>query len=544
MKSTLYKIATGILISTIGFTSCEVNRIPETDITDPSFWQNEADLKMGANRLYPYLPGLPVTNDVWSDDAYGTDNNSTSDGTRITPGTDSFYGDQYALIRWANNIMEKSEVVLENGTSPELVDIYLGEARFFRAWGYYELFQRYGAVPLILKTLTEDAPELLEPQASREEIIQTIYADLDIAIDLLPNPSEQEASDYGRITRTAALALKSRAALFEGTRAKFHEYGDPQSHLTIAREAALEIIRSGEHDIFPNYFDLFQYEGNGRNNKENILVRMYGQNTENSISSHVTQRNLETGAANPTKYLADSYLMTDGLPIDQSPLYEQPTNTVEVFDNRDPRMGDTFFKAGDEYIGTRPVYTIPPLNFQKTGFGNRRYANLDDWQVSRSYIDRAIIRYAEVLLIYAEATYELNGSISDEDLNISINELRSRESVNMPPLTNAFVAGNNLDMREEIRRERRVELALEGFRYWDIIRWKIAEDVLKRDILGNYYFDEFKEQEGTDPLLTDDNIILLQRAENRFFDPAKDYLWPFSTEQLSLNPNLEQNPGW
>ncbi|WP_268223634.1 RagB/SusD family nutrient uptake outer membrane protein [Sinomicrobium oceani] len=544
MKSTLHKIATGILICTMGMTSCEVNRIPETDITDPSFWQNEADLKMGTNRLYTYLPGLPVTDDVWSDDAYGTNNNSISDGTRIVPGTDGFYENQYALIRWANNIMEKSQLVVENGTAQELVDVYIGEAYFFRAWGYFQLFQRYGGVPLILKTLTEDAPELLEPQASREEVIQTIYDDLDIAVSLLPDPSDQDASEYGRITRTAALALKSRAALFEGTRSKFHGYGDPQSHLAIAKAAASEIIQSGEHDIFPNYFNLFQYEGNGPDNKENILVRMYGQNTENSISYHVTQRNLETGVANPTKYLADSYLMTDGLPIDMSPLYEQPANTVEVFNNRDPRMGDTFFKAGDEYIGTRPVYTIPPLNFQKTGFGNRRYANLNDWQVSRSYIDRPIIRYAEVLLNYAEATYELDGAISDEDLNLSVNKLRSRESVNMPALTNVFVAANGLDMRQEIRRERRVELALEGFRYWDIIRWKIAEDVLKRDILGNYYFDEFKEQEGNDPLLTDDNIILLQKKENRYFDPARDYLWPFATEQRALNPNLEQNPEW
>ncbi|WP_289024143.1 RagB/SusD family nutrient uptake outer membrane protein [uncultured Salegentibacter sp.] len=530
------------LIMVFGVLSCNVDRLPETSISDPAFWQNENDLKSAANYLYTFLPGLPETGDVWSDDAFGTSANSISDGTRITPSSDGYYRAQYRLIRAANNIIEKADLVADRGGDIDQINIYVAEAKFFRSWGYFNLFRRYGGVPLILKTLNIEDEELNMGQASREEVVTQIYSDLDSALLDLKSPGTIKAEDYGRISKTAALAFKSRVALFEGTRSKFHGYGDAQKHLMIAKTAAKEVMDSGEHDIFPNYFNLFQYEGEGRQNKENILVRQYGKNLEESISYHVAQRNLETGAANPTRGLATSYLMTDGLPISKSPLYEKPTNTVEVFNNRDPRMGATFFKEGDEYIGTQPVFNIPAISFQKTGYANRRYANLNDWQVSRSYIDRTLIRYAEVLLNYAEATYELDESISDEDLNISVNILRDRESVSMPHLTNSLVDNNGLEMREEIRRERRVELALEGFRYWDLIRWKTAEIELPKTILGNYFFDEF----GTEvvPEVTSDNLIILQKAENRHFDPARDYLWPFPVNQIALNPSLEQNPGW
>lgn len=536
------KLLIVFIVGGIFFSSCDVDRLPEDRISDPAFWQNENDLKAAADYLYTYLPGLPETSDVWSDDAFGTQTNSISDGSRITPGSDGYYGNQYRLIRAANNIIEKASDVEELGAEPERVNWYVAEARFYRAWAYFNLFRRYGEVPLILQTLEITDDQLYEGAASREEIIAAIYADLDYGAQNLRKPSELPSEDYGRITSSAALAFKSRVALFEGTRSKFHAYGNPEEHLTIARDAALEVIESGEHSLHPDYFELFQYEGEGPQNTENILVRQYGKNLEESISSHASQRNLETGAANPTKALADSYLYIDGLPIDESPLYSQPENTMDVFEDRDPRMHATFFKEGDEYIGTQPVFNLPQLSFQRTGFANRRYADIDDWQVSRSYIDRALIRYAEVLLNYAEATYELNEEISDEDLNISINVLRQRESLQMPLLANGFVNSADLNMQEEIRRERRVELALEGFRYWDLIRWKTAEEELPKPVLGNYFFEEF----GTEvvPNTNENNQILLQEAENRNFDPSRDYLWPLPSDQLGLNPALEQNPDW
>ncbi|GGF18115.1 RagB/SusD family nutrient uptake outer membrane protein [Echinicola rosea] len=540
MKYNIKNIAAILLVLLVGITSCDVDRLPETQLSDPAFWRNENDLKLASNYLYTYLPSIPVTSDVWSDDAFGTSANSISDGTRIAPATDGNYNNAYSLIRAANNIIEKAPRAIENGVDPQVVDRYLAEAKFFRAWAYFRLVKRYGDVPLILTTLSEDAEELYAPAALRAEVLEVVYDDLDEGAQYLPAPSELASGDYGRLTNTAALAFKSRVALFEGTRAKYHGYGDPEFHLTLAKEAAEACMNAGEHALLNVYFDIFQYEGEGPGNKENILVKQYGVNVSESIVSHTTQRTLETGAANPTKALADAYLMEDGLPTDKSPLYATPESILEVFENRDPRMLDTFFKEGDEYIGTQPVFNVPNLSFQRTGFANRRYANLTDWQNSRSYIDYTIIRYAEVLLNYAEATYELNGNITDEELNSSINLLRQRAGV--AQISNSFVNANGLDMLEEIRRERRVELALEGFRYWDLIRWKTAEDILPRTVLGNYYFDEY----GTDvtPNVNEDNIIVLQEAENRSFDPDRDYLWPLPINELGLNPALEQNPNW
>lgn len=522
--------------------SCDVDRVPETSLSDPSFWTSENDLKLAANYFYSRLPTLPVRNDVWSDDAYGVSPDIISEGSRIPTATDVSYNGNYTIIRAANNMIEKSAKTLAAGVATERVDWYVAEAKYFRAWAYYQLLQRYGGVPLILKTLSENAPELQEEQASREEIVNVIYNDLDDAILKLRTATQLGAADYGRISKTAALTLKAQVALFEGTRAKFHGYGNPAKHLSIAKDASKKVILSGEHSLFKNYFQLLQYEGEGFSNKENIVVKQYGKSITESTLSHATQRNLETGIVNPTKALADSYLMIDGLPTSMSPLYVKPTKAIEVFKNRDPRMGDRFFKKGDPYTGTSPQFTIAPLNFVKTGYANRCYANVADWTAQRSYIDLPVTRYAEVLLIYAEATYELDGSISDSDLNISINLLRERASVNMPKLTNAFVIANNLDMRTEIRRERRVELALEGFRYWDLIRWKTAETELPKDVLGSYFFDEF----GTSvlPLLNDQNYIIAQKDDVRKFDPARDYLWPFPINELALNPNLKQNPGW
>jgi hypothetical protein len=146
-----------------------------------------------------------------------------------------------------------------------------------------------------------------------------------------------------------------------------------------------------------------------------------------------------------------------------------------------------------------------------------------------------------VLLTYAEAKFELTNAISDADLDISINLLRTRAKI--AKLNNALVTNNNLNMRDEIRRERRVELAQEGHRYWDIIRWKIAETELPKPVLGNFFF---KTEFGTATTvnLTPDNFILVTPASFRKFDPAKDYLWPLPLNEISLNPNLKQNPGW
>ncbi|WP_394994079.1 RagB/SusD family nutrient uptake outer membrane protein [Emticicia sp.] len=539
MKSKFkYILSTCLLF--LGMTACEVERLPETSISDATFWRSETDLIAATNYLYTFIPGFNG-DDVWSDDAIGLIANSISDGSRIAPSTDGNYNNAYLLIRAANNIIEKSTRASAN-TSAAVIDRYVAEARFFRAWGYYNLVQRYGDVPLILKILDDTSPELYAPANKREEIFSQIYQDLDFAALKLPTMASLGTGNFGRISNTGALAFKARVALFEGTRAKFHNYGDAKMHLSAAEAAAKAVIDSKQHTLFANYFDLFQYAGEGLANKENIIVKQYGVSLIDRVLIHSYYRGtIENGNKNPTKSLVDSYLMSDGLPTTKSPLYKTPTTTSEVFTNRDDRLIQTVMKRGDPYIFTKKVFDVANLVFQKTGFCFRKFSNIDDWNTQASSIDRPVLRYAEVLLAYAEAKYELDGTISDADLDLSVNLLRARGKI--AKLTNAFVTTNGLSMREEIRRERRIELAQEGHRYWDIIRWKTAEVELAKPVLGNFFFKtEFGA--STPAAVTPDGFILVTAANFRRFDPAKDYLWPLPLNEISLNPALKQNPNW
>jgi len=536
MKITLKHTLLALVMLTV-VSSCDVERLPETNISDLNFWKTESDVKTANNYLYTFLPGFS-TEDVWSDDAFGLSANSISDGSRLAPATAGDYNGPYTIIRAANNIIEKAP---RAAVTPAVLDRYLAEARFFRAWAYFSLVQKYGSVPLILKTLSEDSPELIGPPATREALVDQIYSDLDFAISNLPTITSLGNADFGRISKTGAHAFKARVALFEGTLAKFHSKGDANKHLALALASSKAVIDSKEHALFGNYFDLFQMAGEGRQNKENIIVRQYGvSNTERVVTHSYYRGSLETGNLNPTKSLADSYLMKDGLPISKSPLWTLPDSSHKVFRNRDARMSATFMKRGDAMMTTKPIFDIANLVFNKTGYMFRKFANIDDWNSQNSTIDRPLLRYAEVLLIFAEATYELNNAITDAELDMSVNLLRERGQI--AKLSNAFVKANGLDMREEIRRERRVELAQEGFRYWDIIRWKTAETELVKPVLGNFYFKgEFA---AATVNLTPDNIILVQAASFRKFDPAKDYLWPLPINEIALNPELVQNPGW
>jgi hypothetical protein len=538
MKKSLRNILT-ISASILFFTACDVERLPETNISDATFWRSETDIKTANNYLYTFLPDFN-TEDNWSDDAFGLASSNISDGSRLAPATATAdFNNQYLLIRAANNILEKGP---KTGLAAATLDRYLAEAKFFRAWGYFNLFQRYGGVPLITKTLDDTSPELSAGSATRDAVLDLIYADLDFAAAKLPSATALGTADYGRIAKTAALAFKARVALFEGTRAKFHKYGDAKKHLTLAYNAAKAVMDSKEHDLYAGpYFNLFQYEGEGRANKENVLVKQYGVSlTDRVVSQNYCRATLENGNKSPTKALIDSYLMVDGLPMDKSPLYKAPVLSTDVFVNRDTRLSDDVLKKGDSYIFTNPVFNVSGLVFAKTGFTFRKYWNIVDWNNQASFIDRDLIRYAEVLLIYAESRFELDEAITDADLNLTINRLRKRGGV--AALTNDFANTNSLAMRDEIRRERRVELAQEGFRYWDLLRWKTAEIELPKPVLGNYFFKEF----GTTVKVnvTKDNFIITQDASFRKFDPNRDYLWPLPINEIALNPSMKQNPGW
>lgn len=531
---------------------------PQTTISDESFWQAPGDLAIACNYLYSFLPGLgntdPTTTpapyqDMYSDVAFGTSTYATqiSDGSRITPATSTEWIGFYQLIRAANNILEKSVKVTGDTAA---INKYLGEARFFRAWGYFELVKRYGDVPYINKVLGLNDTLLYSGRVEREKVIDSIYADLDFAAANCPEPDIQPSAEYGRITATAALALKSRVALFAGTWDKFHSSGNHSKHLQNAIDASNAVISGGRQTIFTgvgdsSYFYEFQYQNEASrvnhtygNNKENILVRLYGQSFANNISSHTYERtSLEQGNIYGTKAMMDAYLFKDGLPAGKSPFdsSNQQTGPMTEFRNRDPRVGMTFMSQGILQAGLSGILPYSPGILYKL----RKYNINGDWLNQTSFVNFNIIRYAEVLLNYAEAVFEQTGAISDADLNRSVNLLRAR--VSMPLLTNAFVTANGLDMRMEIRRERMVELAFEGLRYWDLLRWKTAETVLPQAVLGPKYFPVFNSP-GTP--LTTDGFVIYESAGKRRFNAARDYLWPLPSKELSLTPNLTQNPNW
>lgn len=550
-KSIYIKIFPVCLILCISSCKKQLDLTPKTVISDANFWHSPNDLALACNYLYNFLPGLGTSDptgaptpyqDTYSDDATSVVPNQISDGSRLAPATSNEWTNYYRLIRAANNILEKSLTVTGDAST---INKYLGEAHFFRALGYFELVKRFGNVPLISKTLTLEDTLLFSHRTDREIVIDSIYADLDYAGANCPLPSAQPGSEYGRITATAAWAYKSRVALFEGTWDKFHSEGNAAKHLQIAVDASQAVIGTGYHTLFvakgdSSYYYLFLYAGEGPANKENILVRLYGQNIANNISSHSYGRSfLDQGVISATKTFMDTYLFTDGLPQGKSP-YDSSANqtsTLTKFRNRDPRAGMTIFNRTDPYptiVGILPY--APGLVYRI-----RKYYPIEDYTPNVSFIDFIVIRYAEVLLNNAEAKYELNGSISDADLNQTINLIRAR--VNMPALTNSFASANGLDVREEIRRERRIELSFEGFHYWDLLRWKTAETALPPSVLGTKYFPD--EMMGVPTAnRTPDGYAILESASKRQFSPQRDYLWPLPTKELGLNSNLSQNPNW
>ena len=431
---------------------------------------------------------------------------------------------------------------------------YKAEARFFRAYAYFHMVERYGDVPLVLKTLDYDSEELEMGRTPKAEVAAQIYEDLDFAAEWLPDFQEVPKADYGRVTKSAAMALKARIGLFLGTYGKFHGESGYEEHLQKAVDAASFVMEQG-HTLFEDYGDLFQHEGEGPSNTENIFVKLYGENSANVILGHNYSRDLENGRASITRNLIRQYLYTDGLPAydehnklmpNRSEYYIAEGDEVDynsIFENRDPRLTYTLLKAGEEWA-TRGVWTPTTTLGSRTGYGIKKGFSAVDREINgAATMDRILIRYGEVLLTYAEAKYELNESISDGDLDRTINALRERAGLDVK-LSNAFVADHGLNMREEIRRERNVELAIEGFRYADIIRWKLAEEVLTQDILGAKY-DEVT-WIGADPKslnLNADDVIVVEAASTRRFDPAKDYLYPVPLNEISLSGgNVTQNP--
>lgn len=546
-----------IIVGVLLLAGCKkgLDLVPLDTISDATFWKTPADFKLAANNLYLSLPDFktdPVM-DGNSDIEFSVPN-TVSNGTYQVPIDDTRWSSPYTYIRRCNTIIEKAS------TSPIAADIkqFVAEAKFFRAYNYWELFRLYGGVPIITKALDIDSKELYDQRATRQETVDFILKDLTEAAADLPEQKSLAAADIGRSTKGAANALKARVALFEGTWGKFH--GGDNMYLTTAIEAAKAVMNSGQYALYSGNGEQsyrYLFIDQGENSSEGILDVRY----KKDILDHLMTYYIIIGDHLPTKKLADMYLCDDGLPIAKSPLFQGYNTRISEFQNRDPRMTMTIVtpgKAIPQNLYPKPEVSWPfyPQRNANTGYITYKYVSEDSLSNARGRYDFGlrVIRYAEVLLTYAEAVFEKNEAISDEDLNKSINLIRAR--ANMPPLTNAFVAANGLDMREEIRRERTIEMALEGFRFDDLRRWKTAETELPQDIRGI----KIVGTQWTDPIIqnganrnpyagaswqnnTDAGGFIIAE-KGRSFNTNKNYLMPLPSKEILINKDLQQNPNW
>lgn len=558
MKRFLYLIS-GLMLS-LSVPGCQdMDLIPKDSISDLNYWKTPEDFKMALNTLYNNaLQSFSDYNtDIDSDIAYALGPNEISNGTWIAADDDAFWKSGFENLRQANLILQK---VSEYEGDKKEIEIYEAEARFFRAYIYYRLMLRFNDVPIITKVLDVNDSELYGKRDPRSAVEDFILEELESIKGRLPLKSDLASEDIGRITQGAALALKARVALFAGTWAKYHgSRPDSEQLLDCAIAAAKEVIDSKEYSLFEgkggeSYRYLFIEEGD--DSPEDILSSRY----YTDIRTHSASSQFAWGFnGTPTKQLADMYLCkSTGLPIsDPESGFAGYEKIADEFKDRDPRMLQTFLIPGTVYnnfeqTGTglvcAPQFSTRPET--RTGYKLWKFMGEKKGTDTQADYDYHIIRYAEVLLILAEATFERYGAIDDATLDRTINEIRGREGVDMPPLTNEFAVAHGLDMLTEIRRERTVELAFEGFRRDDLRRWKTAETILPEDIKGiKYKGSEYESLDvlnnGNPGLVDSDGFLIVEPGSDRHFVDPKHYFYPLPMKQLNLNPNLNpNNPGW
>ena len=621
MKKLLYIFGLFFNLALLSGCSDFLIKEPLDQITNVNLTYTAEECKLYVNQYYTSFWGSPNSYiyhvDRGSDNLLSfkyDDNKDLIENLHVVPASGEGWGTtEWGKIRSVNFLLNNYQ------KSPELekAEKYVGEARFFRALFYYDQFLRkFGGAPFIDKELTLESEELYLPRLKRNELADKILADLDWAIEKIPSKNQQET---GRICKEVAMLYKARIALFEGTWEKYHANtvfagaGDSKKYIEEAARMSLAVINSGLFDLDNmNQADGYHTLFNRADYSDSKEVMLWKKFDRSQGLWHDDNRNPGRNGAGVglTRSLVESYLCIDAdgkaRPIRLSSAYEGDANILTVVANRDLRLSQTLFVPGRartiEGRDTTIIFVKANINYSDTekcatGYELAKGADPDaDEQVTvtGSIKGSILFRYAEALLIYAEARAELD-LITQADLDMTVNKLRDR--VNMPHLTVAvgytdpygeFTSARGYEgipvsnLLQEIRRERRVELACEGYRHDDLKRWRAhhlwnhdkiqgAKTAQFKDLswLVDYFEtypipatisggkDEFMKNvakwtpectEG-DNYWTDDEgyFAPFQRhiPDGHFkFDPNKSYLNPIPVEQLVLNPNLEQNPGW
>lgn len=580
MKKNLFKyiplIAGFIAFAQVGCNK-ELDLKPINEIPDADYWKTADQYKIAANEFYTYLISFnQVLYDAPHSDIRGdlvAQRNTFSNGSNALAASDGNWNTAYNRIRAINYLLAKDSADLSNSVRPERMQ-YVAEAKFFRAYIYFDLLQQFGGVPIITRPLDISSAELQAPRNTRDQVVDLIVKDLEEAIAILPLESGISAANKGRISKGAAQAFLGRVSLYEGTWQKFRNGNASRYNALFDKSIAASdsVIASNQYQLFApavlgdsaqKYLFILEDEksnpaGIGKSaNKEYILANRYSFSLR-QIRQNVTHTWVNSALS---KKFADMFLSQDGLPIEKSPLFQGYTMTRSEYINRDNRMRytmmiDSNYYWDNENPGARTDWLGDAADIATsrgrhnaangTGYQNQKWGTERRLNDNEEGYDWPVIRLAEVYLNYAEAVFERNGSISDADLDKSLNKVRNRVNKAMPKLSLALVTNNGLDMRTEIRRERTIELFLEGFRVDDLKRWKTAEIEMPMNVTGVKWKGTRWETRwlvsGKAPYSLDAGGHLIFEGSRQWAE--KNYLLPIPTQQIQLNPNLAQNPGW
>ena len=561
-----------------------LNREPLDELSPDAFFKTSTDLKLYANRFYPLIPahggygGGTFWNEKNSDNLVPGAFDLRLSGNRTIPSDKG--GWEWSDIRQANYFFDHLGEISDD---PAAAMLYNAEVKFFKALLYFDKVKTFGDVPWLNKALDTESPELFSARDSRKVVVDSIIACLDYAIENLKPLSQAEPQ---RINKEAAILLKARICLYEGTWEKYHAgtpFGvngqDGSGFMAMAAAASDQLIQMGTRSIYKGpagreYWALFN-KPDYSNNQEVIFWKKY--DVPLGIFHHVSTYLMSgQGDIGINKTLIDSYLCIDGNPVSISPLFEGYDSLAAEVKNRDPRLAQSIFLKGYDQSINSPggsadaKYLKPTIDrsgqFRSTtGYCIYKGVNPDYLQHSNSggWIGSIVMRYAEALLIYAEAKAEL-GTITQADLDNTINLLRDR--VGMLPLTISTIAIDPdwdyptlSPIINEIRRERRIELAFETHRWDDLARWRAHHLIAGQRPKGIKYIGSDLEGTYAD-YLGNPTIVLGQNLlvdENGFidpyrtalpsgfgFNPHRDYLSPIPSDEITLNDEMVQNPGW
>lgn len=572
MRNKLTILAPGLCALVIS--SCHsLDLNPLSEGASDNWYSSEKEVELAANDFYK--SGFWHPDGDGDGSKYGSYADWSDDCTFRTTGTafelgtingqtsviTNYWDKWYKVISHTNSLLENYTRALDNGADRNAIMRYVGEAHFFRAWAYSLLVEHFGDVPLVDRTISIEEAFAMGRTAKRT-VLDTVYADFDRAASLLP----ESYSGAQRATSGAAMAFKARIALYMG------DY-------EIARDASKAVIDGGQYSLQEKYEDLFWQSTKSSPEFIFTIPRSIELDSKFYTKQFLTRLAGGYTSMTPSWDLLAAYTCTDGLTIDQSPLFD-PHNP---FSNRDPRLSMTIVPHGSMFLGyefnpspaARTVRnaagSLVKNNDSRAVNVNASYNGLawkkgiDSTWMDNGYYSaqsRVYMRYADVLLMYAEAKIEL-GDI-DASVIDAMNTVRARAYGVDKSATGsypAFTIKPQAEMRRQLRIERRMELAREYLRYSDIKRWRIAETVMNRPSYGlldpastllsnvvntgNWFW-------GVTPAIDENGCPDLSEIEakgwcrvlyRRVFE-QKHYLWPIPTSDIEINPNMTQNEGY